>query len=148
MTIATDPSAMRLRNVSIIRMELCHCGHHVALQADGQEDRLDVLNRFINASWLSNESGQRFLNSLLHLRRDENGYVSLREEGWAALEDDGNWVRVCDSFGEERCALVAWHEFESIIRLKCRFLVLTRRFKGSGIPRYNIIDGFRIRLHL
>lgn len=80
------------------------------------------------------------------MQSEDGGSVSLREEGWAVLENNGKWVRLCDSFSDERCAIVLWDEFKKVIELKREFLCLLRYCKKFGVPRYNMKDGFRIRL--
>jgi hypothetical protein len=117
----------------------------VHLEADGPKNSLAVMSNFINAGWL-NDLNLQFLDCLLNLPDKDYHSVSLREEGWAVLENDGKWVRVSDSFSDERCAIVLWEEFKAVVELKRDFLCLFRYCKKFGIPRYSLKDGFRIRL--
>ena len=142
---------MVLRKLRVTRMHVTGGPHgstlQVELDAEGCRPALEVIRYFTNHYWLDDLDAP-YLDSLLAMRTDEYGGVSLREDGWAALEaDDPNWVRVSDSYGDERCALVAWDEFEAVMRLKRQFLCLRQRFADHGVPRYSATDGFRVRLH-
>jgi hypothetical protein len=140
---------LRLSDLRIQCIKICSESGaiNVALEAAGSVEALEVLQIFINASWLG-DLDSSYIDDLLHLPNETHGSVSLREEGWASLEDNGNWVRVSDSLGDGRCALVAWPEFKKVIQLKRQFLGLIREYKGRGIPRYNSVDGFRVRLQM
>ena len=118
----------------------------VELDAEGCPQALEVIRYFTNHCWLDDLDAS-YLDSLLAMRNEECGGVSLREDGWAALEADPDWVRVSDSYGDERCALVAWDEFESVMRLKRQFLRLRQRYADHGVPRFSASEGFRVRLH-
>ena len=140
---------LRLRAMRISRMEADPGGHwrmFLALEAEGSPLALEAVQDFANASWL-NDLSLPFLDDLLNLPDEPGGGVSLREEGWASLESDGQWVRVSDSYGDVRCALVAWAELRTVMQLKRRFLCLMRDYKARGVPRYGATEGFRVRLH-
>lgn len=143
-------SRFLLRDVQIMRMRVCGSvpgSMHVTLNAKGSRESLEVMQCFTNASWL-NDLSLPFLDDLLNLQGEGCGSVSLREEGWAVLEDDADWVCVSDSYGDERSAIISWNEFKTTMQLKRQFLSLMRDYKGQGIPRYNITGGFRVRLHV
>jgi len=150
MVLTDVQSRFLLRDVQIIRMGVCGLvpgSMHVTLTAKGSQESLEAMQCFTNASWL-NDLNLPYLDNLLSLQSEGCGSVSLREEGWATLEDDADWVYVSDSYGDERSAIISWNEFKTTMQLKRRFLSLMRDCKGQGIPRYNITDGFRVRLHV
>jgi hypothetical protein len=143
-----DQSPLLLRSLHVTRMEVGDQHRtlvNVELGAEGTQESLKVIHGFTNASWL-NDLESPYLYSLLNLENE--GTVSLREEGWAALEDDGKWVRLSDTYTDERCAIVALDEFQTVIRLKRQFLYLMRYCKEHGVPRYSIMEGFRVRFHV
>jgi hypothetical protein len=140
-----EPSEVPLHALRVTRIEVGPHGFlQVELEAKGPQENLDVVTSFTNAGWL-NDLSLHFLNDLLDMQ-SEDGSVSLREEGWAVLENNGKWVRISDSFSDERCAIVLWDEFKKVIELKREFLCLLRYCKKFGVPRYSVKDGFRIRL--
>nr|WP_180319339.1 hypothetical protein [Delftia acidovorans] len=136
-------SAVRVRGMSvcdgIARM-------HMDLEARGSPDALDVMHHFFNYHWL-NDLDLPYLAALLDLRNPQVRAVSLREDGWAQMEPDQRQVRICSTYGDSPCALIAWEEFSAAMQLKYRFLGLMRRYEGHGIPRYSVSEGFRVRLH-
>ena len=143
-----EDARLRLRALRVTRMEAgcCHRPMRLELEAEGLPEAVAAMQDFANASWL-NDLTLPFLTCLLNLQDEKGVGVSLREEGWACLEGDGQWVRVSDSYGDERCALVAWEEFEAVMRLKHRFLCLVRDYAAQGVVRYSVGKGLRVRLH-
>lgn len=136
-------SAVRVRGMSvcdgIARM-------HMDLEARGSPDALDVMHHFFNYHWL-NDLDLPYLAELLDLRNPQVRAVSLREDGWAQMEQDQRQVRICSTYGDSPCALIAWEEFSAAMQLKYRFLCLMRRYGSQGIPRYSVAEGFKVRLH-
>jgi hypothetical protein len=140
---------LRLQALQVTRMRAFSGSPSMGIELDahGSPEALEVVQGFANASWLDDLAAP-YLDDLLTLPAAAGqGSVSLREEGWATLEEGGQWVRVSNSHGETPCALVAWEEFSAAMRLKRRFLCLMRDCQGRGVPRYSIDEGFRVRLH-
>ncbi|WP_336692191.1 hypothetical protein [Delftia acidovorans] len=136
-------SAVRVRGMSVCN---CIARMHMDLEARGSPDALDVMHHFFNYFWL-NDLDLPYLAELLDLRNPQGRAVSLREDGWAQMEPDQRQVRICNTYGDSPCALIAWEEFSAAMQLKHRFLGLMRRYEGHGIPRYSVAEGFRVRLH-
>jgi hypothetical protein len=141
----SDELSLNALHVSHIEFAGYYFRSRVHLEAIGSRDSLLVVSNFINASWLDNLHLE-FLDCLINLPNEDYHSVSLREEGWAVLENEGKWVRLSDSFSDERCAVVLWEEFKAVAELKRNFLCLFRYCKKFGVPRYSLQEGFRIRL--
>jgi hypothetical protein len=137
-----------LRAVRVVRMEVIepYGWMTIELDADGLPQAVAAMQSFFNASWLG-DLDLPYLGDLLDLPNHEGG-VSLREEGWASWEPGHGQARVCASYGDAPCALIAWEEFRAALQLKRDFLCLMRQYEGRGIPRYSRERGFRVRLSL
>lgn len=138
---------IRLSGLRVQSMRLCdsYVRMHMNLEACGSPDALGVMHHFFNCYWL-NDLELPYLTDLLDLRNPQVCPVSLREDGWAQMEPDRRQVRICSTYGDSPCALIAWEEFSAAMQLKHRFLCLMRQYEGQGIPRYSIAEGFRVRL--
>ena len=139
---------LRLSALRVLGMRVCddYSHMHMDLDAQGAPDALDVMHHFFNYSWL-NHLDLPYLTDLLDLRNPQVHGVSLREDGWARMEPDWREVRICSTYGDSPCALIAWDEFSAAMQLKHRFLCLMRQYEGWGVPRYHAPEGFRVRLH-